>query len=256
MTSTIAQDSKISVASFAKHCHEQMIPVNGSLRYFSVIPLEDGDLQRLVYDPAATTPPKTREILPNLNLVVVGYLEKAPHADESEGPLVVFRRPAANRQLYSAVTEGENGSYLFVAVKDEDVADCHDSFYQELATLIVAHAEPEMVERYAELLREELKGQVRGEVEDTSWKLKEKVLRNEKNVSRNTRVFQDYARESMIDTLTLYLHGLCCDIDVEAGPRQLPSGRIRKRLELLRTLLPPPKGVAVFPEELGSQPAR
>ncbi|MEZ5396678.1 MAG: hypothetical protein R2724_28355 [Bryobacterales bacterium] len=73
MTSTIAPDSKISVASFAKHCHEQMIPVNGSLRYFSVIPLEDGDLQRLVYDPAATTPPKTREILPNLNLVVVGY---------------------------------------------------------------------------------------------------------------------------------------------------------------------------------------
>jgi hypothetical protein len=80
--------------------------------------------------------------------------------------------------------------------------------------------------------------------------MKEKVLRKQTNPSRNTKVFQDYARESMVDTLTLYLHGLCCDIDVEAGPRQLPSGRIRKRLELLRALLPPPKGVAVFPEEL------
>ncbi|MEZ5365254.1 MAG: hypothetical protein R2748_23730 [Bryobacterales bacterium] len=255
MTSTIAQDSKISVASFAKHCHEQMIPVNGSLRYFSVIPLEDGDLQRLVYDPAATTPPKTREICPT-SIWSWWAIWRSRRRSDSEGPLVVFRRPAANRQLYSAVTEGENGSFLFVAVKDEDVADCHDSFYQELATLIVAHADPEMIDRYAELLREELKAQVRGEVEDTSWKLKEKVLRNEKNVSRKTRVFQDYARESMIDTLTLYLHGLCCDIDVEAGPRQLPSGRIRKRLELLRSMLPPPKGVAVFPEELASQPAR
>jgi hypothetical protein len=80
--------------------------------------------------------------------------------------------------------------------------------------------------------------------------MKEKVLHKQTHQTRNTKVFQDYSRESMIDTLTLYLHGLCCDIDVEAGPRQLPSGRIRKRLDLLRSMLPPPKGIAVFPDEL------
>jgi hypothetical protein len=245
----MAPDSKISVESFARHCNGQMIPINGSLSYFSVIPLEDGDLQRLVYDPAATVPPKAHEIVPKLNLVVVGYLEKPTKGEEEEGPVVVFRRPAANKQMYSAVVEREGGSYLFVAVKDEDVADCHDSFYQELASLIVAHADAAMLDRYASLLREELKAEVRGEIEDRSWRLKEKVL-HKSSSSRTSKVFQEYARESMIDTLTLYLHGLCCDIDVEAGPRQLPSGRIRKRLELLRTLLPPPKGVAVFPEEL------
>ena len=231
-----------------------MIPVNGSLNYFSVIPLEDSDLQRLVYDPAATVPPKAHQILPNLNLVVVGYLEKAAKEGDSEGPLVVFRRPTSNKQLFSAVTERNGESFLFVAVKDEDVADCHDSFYQELATLIVDHSDPEMTQRYASLLREELKAEVRGEIEDASWRMKEKVLRKQANFTRNTKVFQDYARESMIDTLTLYLHGLCCDIDVEAGPRQLPSGRIRRRLELLRSMLPPPKGVAVFPEELPQSP--
>jgi hypothetical protein len=255
MTSSIAQDSKISVDSFARHCNGQMIPVNGSLNYFSVIPLEDADLQRLVYDPAATAPPKMYNLIPQLNLIVVGYLEKPAQEDDAEGPLVVFRKPAANRQIYSAAIERDERSFLFVAVKDEDMADCHDSFYQELASLIVAHAEPEMVERYGALLREELKAQVRGEVEDASWRMKEKVLSKQTNLSRNTKVFQDYAKESMIDTLTLYLHGLCCDIDVEAGPRQLPSGRIRKRLELLRTLLPPPTGVAVFPEELPQNPA-
>ena len=76
MTSPMAPDSKISVESFARHCNGQMIPINGSLSYFSVIPLEDGDLQRLVYDPAATVPPKAHEIVPKINLVVVGYLEK------------------------------------------------------------------------------------------------------------------------------------------------------------------------------------
>ena len=40
---------------------------------------------------------------------------------------------------------------------------------------------------------------------------------------RNSKALQVYLRQSMTDTLTLYLHGLCCDIDIEAGPRQLAS---------------------------------
>ena len=50
--------------------------------------------------------------------------------------------------------------------------------------------------------------------------------------------------------MTLYLHGICCDIDVETGPRQLPSRYLRKRLQLLRSQYPPPDGYAVFPEEV------
>jgi hypothetical protein len=55
-----------------------------------------------------------------------------------------------------------------------------------------------------------------------------------------------------VDTLTLYLHGICCDIDVDTGPRQLPSRFMRRRLMLLEELFPPPKGYAVFPEQLES----
>ena len=44
------------------------------------------------------------------------------------------------------------------------------------------------------------------------------------------------------------MHGICCDIDVETGPRQLPSRYLRKRLEVLLGLYPPPAGYAVFPE--------
>jgi hypothetical protein len=60
----------------------------------------------------------------------------------------------------------------------------------------------------------------------------------------------DYARQALIDTLTLYLHGICCDIDVEPGPRQLPSRFLRKRLTLLEENFGPPEGFAVFPEEI------
>ena len=74
-------------------------------------------------------------------------------------------------------------------------------------------------------------------------------MRRQKNVKRESPLFEAYVRQSFIDTLTLYLHGICCDIDVETGPRQLPSRYLRKRLSLLKTLYPPPKGYAVFPED-------
>jgi hypothetical protein len=53
--------------------------------------------------------------------------------------------------------------------------------------------------------------------------------------------------------LTLYLHGACCDIDVETGPRQMPGRYLRRRLELLISLFPPPEGYAVLPEHLKSR---
>ena len=102
----------------------------------------------------------------------------------------------------------------------------------------------------ASLLREELQRGVHGEVDEESWRLKQALLRRQTNVRKETKLFRDYARQSFIDTLTLYLHGVCCDIDVETGPRQLPSRYLRKRLNLLYSLYPPPDGYAVFPEHL------
>jgi len=37
---------------------------------------------------------------------------------------------------------------------------------------------------------------------------------------------------------------------VETGPRQMPSRYLRRRLELLIALFPPPEGYAVLPEQL------
>ena len=59
------------------------------------------------------------------------------------------------------------------------------------------------------------------------------------------KAFRAYARQSFVDTLTLYLHGICCDIDVDTGPRQLPSRHLRKRLLALEEMFPPPQGYAV-----------
>lgn len=243
-------DSNFSAGSFARHCSDQMIPVNGKLSYFSVIPLEGSDLQRLIYDPAAAVPPKLLEIIQQVNLVLVAYLEKAPKKDEAEGPVVVFQAPPENRQVYSTSMEVDGETYLFLAVKDSDVADNHDAMYDELAALFVERADDATIEPFLSLIRDELSQEVRGELEERGWRLKEQLLSRQSDATRDTKLFRSYVEQAMIDTLSLYLHGLCCDIDVDSGPRQLPSRAIRKRLDVLRQIVAPPKGVVLYPEEL------
>jgi hypothetical protein len=65
-----------------------------------------------------------------------------------------------------------------------------------------------------------------------------------------SKLFREYATQSFADTMTLYMHGICCDIDVETGPRQVPSRWLRKRLEALYEMFPPPNGRPVLPEHL------
>src|SRR5260370_27542222 len=104
--------------------------------------------------------------------------------------------------------------------------------------------------QYAALLQQELAENAHGEVDEASWALKQAMGRRITALKPQNKPFREYARQSFIDTLTLYLHGICCDIDVETGPRQLPSRLLRKRLQLIRGLYPPPTGYSVLPEEL------
>ena len=107
----------------------------------------------------------------------------------------------------------------------------------------------EAQQQYSALLREELSAKINGEVDEESWRAE---AGNRPPVfldpARNEG-FRQYAKQSFIDTLTLYMHGICCDIDVETGPRQLPSRYLRKRLVLLRPVSSA-DGYPVFPEEI------
>jgi hypothetical protein len=212
-------------------------------------------------------PPSIAATIPKLCIVLVPYLERADarenhdHRAPQDGSgrakngtkpleIVTFERPAQNRRLLSAVTEVNGEVFLFLGVKDEEVADYHYTFYVHIAGLVARHADLPALERFFELLRSELKGDTHGEIDEKSWRMKEQLIRRQSDLGRDTKLRQGYFVQALEDTLTLYLHGLCCDIDVDSGPRQLASRHIRRRLELLRELWPPPAGFALFPEEL------
>ena len=245
--STDAEASKLSVEELATRFRGEMIPVTGKFAYFSTLPLAEDDLRQYLNDPIAAISPAIIAVLPQMGILLAPYLEKG---NGKEGDKATFERPPEGRLIPCSRRELVGLTVLALGVKDIEVADYHYQFYNALAALVAERWSPEVQERFYRTIREELSAEVHGEVDEKSWHLKQALQRRQTNVRKETKLFREYARQAFEDTLTLYLHGTCCDIDVDTGPRQMPSRYLRRRLELLVSLFPPPEGYAVLPEQL------
>jgi hypothetical protein len=243
---TPAELAKSDVQEFAKRLRADMIPLSARLAYFSAVPLGDDEAREYLHEPVAALPPGLRAEMPPISIFFVPYLEKAAGGRER----VAFDAPAEKSRIWSARFAMGGDAVLIFAIKDQQVAEYHYLFYRAVAAAAADRLPFERVARFYELLREELRGRVHGELDEDGWKLKQSLFERQSDPRRDTKLFRSYARQSLIDSLTLYLHGICCDIDVETGPRQLPSRYLRRRLELFHDVFPPPEGYAVFPEEL------
>ena len=246
--------SKLSVTQFAERFRGEMIPLSNTFSYFCAsVPMSEEDLKEYLEEPVAALPPTIAGALPKISILLVPYLERGDgHEKRKAAPpgadyVSIERPPEGRLSPYTQLKLGDE-TVLAFALKDQEVAEYHYRFYHLLATLMADHWSDDVETRYIRVLRDELSADVHGEVDEPSWRLKQ-AMRRSQNV-RNGKAFREYARQSFADTLTLYLHGICCDIDVDTGPRQLPSRNLRKRLLLLEELFPPPQGYAVFPEQL------
>jgi len=233
-------DTNLSVGQFAERHRREMIPLRKPFSYyFAALPLTEEDIREYLDEPIAALPPSVVSRLPKISILLVPYLEKTRvNGQNRSGEMVRLDRPTDSKVSWTS------------CVLSKEVADYHYRFYHCLAELVTEHWPVEAQQKYSTLLREELNAKVNGEVDEHSWRLKQAIVRRYSASRPETKAFHEYAKQSFIDTLTLYLHGICCDIDVETGPRQLPSRYLRKRLVLLRTLYNPPEGYPVFPEEI------
>jgi hypothetical protein len=245
--STDAGRSRLTVEELATRFRGEMIPLTSKFSYFSTLPMAEDDLRQYLNDPISAVSPGIVATLPKMGIILAPYLEKG---NGKEGDCVTFERPAESRQIAHSSREIGDTTVLALSIKDLEVADYHYQFYNALAAVVTNHWQTETQERFYRTIREELSADVHGEVDEKSWHLKQALVRRQTNVRKETKLFREYARQAFEDTLTLYLHGTCCDIDVETGPRQMPSRYLRRRLELLISLFPPPEGYAVLPEQL------
>lgn len=245
--------SKLSVGQFAERFRAEMIPLSNTFSYFCAsIPLSEEDVKEYLEEPIASLPPAIAARLPKISIILAPYIERANGKEKigKTGDFISMEKPPDNRLSWTTQYKIGNEEVLVFALKDQEVAEYHYRFYHQIASVIADRCTDSEEESYIAALRDELANEVHGEVDEESWRLKQALGRRQASPRRDSKLFRDYARQSFIDTLTLYLHGICCDIDVETGPRQLPSRYLRKRLQILRGLFPPPEGYAVFPEDL------
>ncbi len=246
MPDPTTRNQRVPLAELREQVRPSLVPHGPLFHYFSAGgPLSDEDVRDYLDEPVAALPPRVKEALPPVNLLLVPFLER-----NGQGEVVTFEAPAENKSARSVLSRDPAGPMLTFAIDDMEVGAYHYELFHHLAEIVVDQLnDPGALEEYARLLREELKTGMHGEVDDPSWQRKQE-LRRRGSGARDSKTFREYARQSLIDTLTLYLHGICCDIDVEPGPRQMPSPKLRRRLKLLQGIFPPPEGYAVFPEEL------
>lgn len=245
--------SKLSVRQFAERFRSEMIPLSNTFSYFCAsVPMTEEDLKEYLQEPVAALPPAITEALPKISILLVPYLERANGAGRKANPpapdMISIEKPPQGRTSTSTQLRLGEETVLVFALKDQEMAEYHYRFFHILAALMGDHWTEEIETAYVRVLREELTADVHGEVDEPSWRMKQGLRRSGK--ARSGKAFREYAKQSFTDTLTLYLHGICCDIDIDTGPRQLPSRYLKKRLMALEQLFPPPKGYAVFPEQL------
>lgn len=248
--STETERSRLTVEELAARARAEMIPLTSAFSYFSTLPVAEDDLRQYFHDPIAALPPAVCAGLGKLGLLLVPFLERS-NGRRGAG-FVEFDEPPEGRRLFWARTALDDATVLLFGIRTVEMADYHYHFYNAVANVVGDRWRGESQERYYRLLRDELGSDVHGEVDERSWHLKQ-TLRRQSNARKESKLFRDYARQSFEDTLTLYLHGICCDIDVDTGPRQMASRYLRRRLELLENLYPPPEGYAVFPEQVNKK---
>lgn len=241
-----------TVDEIARTLRSRMTPVNSRFSFFPIFPVGEEDLREYIYDPLAALPREICELMPPSGIVLAPYLERAAGRGY---PSVAYEKPPESKLIFATRVDADDFATFFFTVKEEQVSDYHYFLYEALSAVVAQRAPDKVNSEWMELMRSEIEAQVHGEVDERSWRLKQMVLRRAVSARTGGKPFREYATRAFEDTLTLYLHGVCCDIDVDPGPRQLPSRYIRKRLELLRRLFPPPEGYAIFPEDLNREPA-
>lgn len=239
-----------SIGQFAERIRREMIPLRKPFSYYyGDLALTEEEIREYLEEPIAALPPSVLSQLPKVSIVLVPYLERVRGKGAAQnGERVSDVRPSEDNVSWTSCVFSSDEAVLAFALKDQEVADYHYHFYHLLAGIVAESWEGASREQYTALIRDELANRVHGEVDEKSWNVKHSVLARRGTPGKETKGFREYVKQSFTDTLTLYLHGICCDIDVETGPRQIAARWLRKRLQLLEQRYPPPSGYAVFPD--------
>jgi hypothetical protein len=209
----------------------------------AAVSLTPAEERTMVREPAQAVPAAIAERIGKLRALIVPYL-----ACSESGDLISFTKPKG--ETHSSVwLEASGRTDLLLACRELDPHDTGFEFLATIGELLRPKLSSQELERYTQLLEDELEKSIGGEIDEETVAAKRPLLKNS-SWRRSGAQFERYRDQSLISTVAEYMHGLWHDVQVRRGPEHLPVTQLRRRMNLLAEMFPPNPGYRVFAEEL------
>jgi hypothetical protein len=213
----------------------------------STITLTPAEERTMVREPAQAVPASIAQRIGPLRVLMVPYI-----ACVESGDVVCTAKPESETHTAAWVETSERTN-LLLACREVDAHDTGFEFLASIAELLRPRLGISELAAYDELLDEELRHGVRGEMDEESLTAKQALLAI-RPWRRSRLQYEPYRDISLVSTVTEYMHGLWHDVQIRVGPEHLPLPQLRRRLNLMSKLFPPNPGYAVFAKDLEEEP--
>ncbi len=211
----------------------------------TLTPAED---RTMVREPAQAVPAKIAERIGPLRILIVPYI-----ACLESGDAICTAKPKGESHT-AAWVETSARTNLILACREVDAHDTGFEFLASVAELLRPRLTISEFAAYDELLEEELRHGVRGEIDEESLTAKQALLAI-RPWRRSRLQYEPYRDVSLVSTLAEYMHGLWHDVQIRVGPQHLPLEQLRRRMTVMAKLFPPNPGYAVFAKDIEEEPA-
>ena len=210
----------------------------------TAIPLTPAEERTMVREPAQAVPASIAKRLGAMRVLVVPYI-----ACFETGDRVEFSKPEG--ETHSAVWLEEEGKiHLVLACRELDAHDTGFELLASVAELLRVRLPGDELQRFANLLDEELRSGAPGEIDEESLAAKRPLLERGRVRHRAAQQFERYRDVAFVSTLAEYIHGLWHDVQIRVGPDHLRVQDLRRRMKLMGEMFPPNPGYQIFSREL------
>ncbi|HEV2176873.1 MAG TPA: hypothetical protein VGW33_06695 [Terriglobia bacterium] len=237
-------EKQIPVAEYVKGELSPISHLAHNWELHSATLLTPAEERVMVREPAGAVPDTVAKRLNPLRVLLVPYV-----ACSAEGDLVSFSKPAGD--THSAVwVEREDRTHLVLPCRELDAHDTGFELLASVAELLQPKLHPEELDRYADVLEEEIKLGIRSEIDEEATAAKH-AMRSRGVLRRRSSIdFEAYRDVSFVSTLAEYIHGLWHDVEIRVGDDHLPVPQLRRRMKLMAEMFPPNEGYEVFARDL------
>jgi len=209
--------------------------------FHSALTLSPAEERTMVREPVQAVPTAIAQRLGKLRVLAVAYIACLETGD------VVSRQKPKGEAHTAAWVETPERINLLLACRELDAHDTGFELLGSVAELLRPRLTHSEVTAYSEILEEEMRHGVRGEIDEDALNAKQVYLPT--RTGRRFRAqFERYRDISFVSTTAEYIHGLWHDVQIRVGPEHLPVAQLRRRMELMAELFPPNAGYRVFDE--------